>query len=249
MDKFIVVGESPQIVYTMISKDNEYALLKGYTHRIIKRVLLGKIEKASEAIIKKEETIKDRYISINQNIRKKNVLYGTILHIDGDKEYLNSCIKFYETMNLHVWGIYIKEKEIENKILNILEEIKPDIVVITGHDSFNGKDKKTLENYENSKVYMNIVKKIRTRYSINDVIIIVGACSSCYEALIAAGANFASSPGRINIHTYDPAVVASKVASTSCNKIVDYDSIVKHIIDGRKAIGGIETKGKLKIIY
>ena len=33
MDKFIVVGESPQIVYTMISKDNEYALLnkKSYT--------------------------------------------------------------------------------------------------------------------------------------------------------------------------------------------------------------------------
>lgn len=96
---------------------------------------------------------------------------------------------------------------------------------------------------------MSLIRKIRTRYKKDDLVIIIGACASHYEALIANGANFASSPGRINIHTYDPAVVASKIATTSCNKVVDYESIVKHIIDGKKAIGGIETKGKMRIIY
>lgn len=247
MDMYIIKDETPQIVYTLEDSSNVDVLLKGYTHRIIKRVSKEMIEVASKELIDKENKIKERYISINQNIRKNKVLYGTILHIDGDKDYLSSCLDFYKEMNIYAWGIYIKEKEIENKILAILNEINPDIIVITGHDNYNGKGLKDLNNYENSIVFSNVVKKIRNKYP--DIVIIVGACASHYESLIASGANFASSPARINIHTYDPAVVACKVASTSCNKTVDFDSVTKHIINGKKAIGGIETKGKLKVIY
>ena len=72
---------------------------------------------------------------------------------------------------------------------------------------------------------------------------------SHFEYLIGKGANFASSPGRINTHTYDPAIVAIKVASTSKNQTVDFSDISKFIEDGRKAIGGVETEGKMKLIY
>ena len=249
MEKYIIKGETPLIVYEKINQNGEHVLLKGYTHRIIKKKNINNIEIAKEDLVEKEIKLSNRYLSLNNNIRNNKVLFGTILHIDGDKDYLESCLSFYKKMNIYTWGIYIKEKEIKEKVINILEEITPDIIVITGHDAFNGKDKKDICNYENSKTYIDIVRKIRTKYSKEELVVIVGACSSHYEALIASGANFASSPGRINIHTYDPAVVACKVATTSCNKVVDYDSIIKHIIDGKKAIGGIETKGKMRIIY
>ena len=79
--------------------------------------------------------------------------------------------------------------------------------------------------------------------------IIAGACESHFEYLIGQGANFASSPARINIHTYDPAVTAIKVASTPVNKMVEYQGVIKYIEGGSDAIGGIETYGKMKIIY
>lgn len=249
MELYCVKNEIKPIVYILLSKSNGRALLKGYTHRIIKTVDEDLIELASLDLIKKEQTIKNKYITINQNERMNKVLCGKVLHIDGDKEYLHSCIKFYEAMNIYSWGIYIKEKEIENKIIDIIKEVKPDILVITGHDAFKGHNIKDLDDYENSNIYVNILKKIRNYYSFEELVVVIGACASHYEALIANGANFASSPGRINIHTYDPAVVACKVASTSCNKVVDYNNVVRHISGGKKAFGGVETKGKMKIIY
>lgn len=249
MEKYIIKNDVPLIVYEKIKQDGSNVLLKGYTHRIIRKISIEEIEKAKDELVSLEENSLKKYLSINNNIRGNKLLFGTILHIDGDKDYLNSCKSFYKKMNVFAWGLFIKEKEIKNKILNILEEVSPDIVVITGHDAFNGKDKKDLNNYENSAVYIDILRTIRSKYNKDDLVVIIGACSSHYEALIANGANFASSPGRINIHTYDPAVVACKVATTSCNKIVDYDSVIKHIIDGKKAIGGIETKGKMRIVY
>ena len=249
MDLYVIKDELPQIAYAKIKEDNEYVLLKYYMQRIIRKILKDTIESAPNLLVEKENKIKDKYIRINQNTRKNKVLYGTILHIDGDREYLNSCMEFYKSVNIFAWGLYIKEKEVKNKILNILDDVKPDILVITGHDAYNGLGIKDINNYENSKTYVDVLRKIRTRYKKDDLVIIIGACASHYEALIANGANFASSPGRINIHTYDPAVVASKIATTSCNKVVDYESIIKHIIDGKKAIGGIETKGKMRIIY
>lgn len=249
MKLYCVKDETKQIVYMLLSKNNGYALLKGYTHRIIKTVEEEKLVVAGEEQIKKEEKLKEKYILINQNTRTNKVLCGKVLHIDGDKEYLDSCLKFYESMNIYSWGIYIKEKEIENKIIDIIKEVNPDILVITGHDAFKGNDIKDLNNYENSNTYVNILRKIRIHYSFDELVVVIGACASHYEALIANGANFASSPGRINIHTYDPAVVACKVATTSCNKIVDYNNVVKHLAGGKKAFGGVETKGKMKIMY
>ena len=80
----------------------------------------------------------------------------------------------------------------------------------------------------------------------NDVI--AGACGSHFEALIASGANFASSPKRINTHTYDPAVAAIKVATTPINRIVNFDGILKYIENGHDALGGVETMGKMRLL-
>ena len=176
-------------------------------------------------------------------------LFGRILHIDGDIEYLNSCLNLYKEVGIYAEGIYIKEENIKDKIDEIIKQTTPDIIVITGHDIYNGKGIKELSNYENTSHFINAVRVIRRRYSFNEVVIIVGACCSNFEALIASGANFASSPSRINIHTYDPAVIAITVASTSVNKDIDFKQCLKMIENGKDAFGGVETKGKMKIGY
>ena len=95
---------------------------------------------------------------------------------------------------------------------------------------------------------MEAVRIIRRHFNSDAMTVIVGACGSHFEALIASGANFSSSPKRINIHTYDPAIIAIKVASTSVNQLVDFNQTLKYIENKKDAFGGIETKGKMKIL-
>ncbi len=46
-----------------------------------------------------------------------------------------------------------------------------------------------------------------------NTVIFAGACQSYFEAIISAGANFASSPARILIDFLDPIMVAEKLQS------------------------------------
>lgn len=102
-------------------------------------------------------------------------------------------------------------------------------------------------NYKNSKYFIETVKEAR-RYdkeSKNDLVIFAGACQSYFEALISAGANFASSPARILIDFKEPLVVAQKVAITEKHKYVTIEDIVPDLQNGREGIGGIGSKGKM----
>lgn len=199
-------------------------------------------------LFEKQENIISKFKTSSKKRQSNKMLYGTILHIDGDKEYLDSCLELYKDMNLFVNGICIKEEEIKYKIEDLILELTPDIVVITGHDYYNKKGVKDLTNYKNSKHFIDALRIIRKHFSQNDLIVIIGACSSHFEALIASGANFSSSPKRINIHTYDPAILAIKAATTSNNQNIDFYQTLKFIENGSDAFGGIETKGKMKIL-
>ena len=56
-----------------------------------------------------------------------------------------------------------------------------------------------IQNYRNSKHFISTVKEAR-RYDMDNnrnTVIFAGACQSYFEAIISAGANFASSPARI----------------------------------------------------
>ncbi|MDO8686299.1 MAG: sporulation peptidase YabG, partial [Clostridiales bacterium] len=69
------------------------------------------------------------------------------------------------------------------------------------------------------------------------------ACQSYYEGIMAAGANFGSSPGRILIHALDPAIVGRKVAVTDFKKLVTPSEIAALTKSGSKGVGGIDTHG------
>ena len=108
-------------------------------------------------------------------------------------------------------------------------------------------ERRDLNNYNNTLNYIKAVRKVRQIKSRGDVVVIAGACQSNFEALIASGADFASSPKRINIHTFDPAVIAIKTATTAFNKIVNLSEALRYIEKGSEAFGGLETYGKMKL--
>ncbi len=165
------------------------------------------------------------------------------MHIDSSNDYLERCLKLYKKNNLNAYGVKCIEKEIPNNIEKYLNDIKPDIVVITGHDYYN----KNNNSYQNSD---NYIKSVKIARDFSDKIkIIAGACQSNFEELIKSGANFASSPKRINIHALDPAIIATKLALTKSTEKIDLISILNKTKCGPKGIGGIECNGSMFVVY
>ena len=81
------------------------------------------------------------------------------------------------------------------------------------------------------------------------LVIIAGACQSNYEELIKAGATFASSPKRINIHALDPAIIASYIALYDRNKVIDLIDILNKTKFGSDGIGGVAVSGCMFVGY
>ena len=145
-------------------------------------------------------------------------------------------------------GINEVEEQIPFKIRELLEEYNPSILVITGHDAYYKKrgNINDLNAYKNSKNFVAAVNEAR-RYekSHEKLIIIAGACQSDYEELIKAGANFASSPKRINIHALDPAIIASSMSLSDINQDINLKEIINKTKYGKEGMGGIITKGTM----
>lgn len=179
-------------------------------------------------------------------------LPGKIIHFDGDDEYLNRCMNFYKKMNVQAYGVKLKEEDISKEIKKYLEKLNPNIIVITGHDFFykNSEDKNNINNYRNSKYFVEAIKKAREFEKSQDkLIIIAGACQSYYEELIKEGANFASSPKRVNIHALDPAIVATSIALSTRDKPIDIIKIISKTKYKEEGIGGIITNGMMYTGY
>lgn len=177
---------------------------------------------------------------------------GKVLHLDGDPNYLKKSIDLYERLRVPVQGHYVKEEAMADALYQLLPSVQPDIVVITGHDgvlkSRLHTDLYSLHSYKNSS---NFVKAIQTarRYERNfdTLTIVAGACQSHFEALLQAGANFASSPGRVLIHALDPVYVAAKASFTSIRDTIHITDVLNHSVSGMQGVGGIETRGSYRI--
>lgn len=187
----------------------------------------------------------DEYRDLNRN--EFFYLPGRILHLDGDKDYLDKCMKFYKDNKIRAYGLYMREDEMVNKIDILLDKYNPDILVLTGHDSFSrNRDNK----YSNTSYFVNAVLEARRFEKSHDkLFIIAGACQSNYEELIKAGANFASSPKRINIHALDPAIVASCISFSNKSEDIDIIKILNKTKYGSSGMGGIITKGSMYVGY
>ena len=117
--------------------------------------------------------------------------------------------------------------------------------LLEGHEDYLD-----LDNYRNSKYYTQAVKALRDyNSSYDELVIFAGACQSCYECMLDAGANFASSPSRVLIHCLDPVFVCEKIAYTRIDEIVSIQELINNTITGIKGIGGLQTRGKYREGY
>lgn len=246
------------------SAGERLALLKGVNLRLLADAPLEDL--VAKSSMELAHYVREDNQAIYQNLRlvvnqrkggRDNVdeyfeVPGRVLHLDGDEEYLNQCVKTYQQLGIEAKGICILETEQPQVIYEILKEHPTDILVLTGHDGLlSGKrDFHNLDSYRSSRYFVDSVREAR-RFQPNrdNLVIFAGACQSNYEAILAAGANFASSPKRMLIHAFDPVFIVERIAFTPTDQIVPLKEILKHTITGTDGVGGIETRGQLRRGY
>ena len=241
------------VVFKITSIDGNNVALKGVNVRLLADSDIDDLKKLDSADTEEEKEFMDR-LETKVNLDRNDYFYlpGKILHIDSDKDYLSRCLDYYKKLNVWAKGINENEEDIPFDIIKLLEEYKPNIVVITGHDAYYKRkgNMDDLKAYKSSSYFADAIRKAREYENSHEkLIIIAGACSSCYEELIRAGANFASSPKRINIHALDPAVIATKMSLSDINKNINLKDILENTKYGKDGIGGIITKGTMYVGY
>ena len=246
------------------SNGMQIAILKGITIRIVADAYLSDLaildnEKVNESLrsldIKIEDRINNFFKKGKKKIQHKERSFditktGKILHLDGDKLYSEKSARYYKKMGLNAIVKNISENKQHLIIKDYINKYHPDILVLTGHDGMikTGTKYSDISNYRNSKYFAQAVIEARKiNPSSNKLAIFAGACQSFFEAIMASGANFASSPGRILIDFMDPLIVAEKIATTEKNKFVTINDIVNELRDGRKSIDGSGVMGKKQL--
>lgn len=244
------------------------AILRGLEVRLLADAplddLIVKPVSAEEAYRGLEERAKERTTALAQEIEELTEgqrgealrseetfdLPGKVLHLDGDPRYMHKCMQVYGRLRIPAEGHYVPEADMATFLQRVLPEVKPDIVVITGHDGLykNHESKDHLSSYKNSIHFVRAVQTVRSYERNRDALtVIAGACQSHFEALLQAGANFASSPARILIHALDPVQVAVKAAYTSIRDTVRIQEVLEGIQSGVRGIGGYETRGSFRL--
>ena len=208
-------------IFKVVNIKGDICYLKGvdvrlYADSMMDDLVLAKIDE------KVEEEVNS--IKIDEDSMMRGDFFylpGKILHIDGDSEYLERCLKYYRKNKVFAIGKKISESDIASKIHLLL-----------------------LENF------VKAVKEARRfEKSHEKLVIIAGACQSNYEELIKAGANFASSPKRVNIHALDPAIIASTLAMSERNKEIDLVGLLDKTKYGKDGMGGLMCNGLMYVGY
>ncbi|GAB6992548.1 sporulation peptidase YabG [Paenibacillus pini] len=255
---------------------NDFAVIKGTEFRLLADAPMEDLVKvpfapASErtlvAQVRANESLsiiqRNRQEQTQRNQERLNGQWGTeeptyfevpgkVLHLDGDASYLKKSLTLYEQLRVPAEGQYVSESGMADALYRLLPRVRPDIVVITGHDGVlkqrQNHDLYSLASYKNSQNFINAIHVARQYERHYDMLtVIAGACQSHFEALLQAGANFASSPGRILIHALDPVYVAAKASFTSVRETINMTDVLHHTISGIQGVGGIETRGSYRI--
>lgn len=240
------------MLFKVVNVRGEVCYLKGIDVRLyadsdIKDLKLATEEEQEKLKIEVEDSDED-------DLNRSEFFYlpGKILHIDGDNDYLQRCLDYYKKHHVYAIGKKLAEVDIPFRIRNLLDEYQPDIVIITGHDAYYQKkgNMEDIRNYKNTENFIRAVKECRKyEKSHEKLVIIAGACQSNYEELIKAGANFASSPKRVNIHCLDPAIIATHISLTERNKEVDLIPLLEKTKYGKDGMGGLMCNGLMYVGY
>jgi spore coat assembly protein len=238
------------IIFEVVSINGDNYILRGIDFRLIADSKEDDLVLVDKATFKCNDDFA-RDIFEDRSLNRDDYFYlpGKILHIDGDSEYLKRCMEFYEKAGVLAYGKKIKESDMPEMVQKYINQVKPDVLVITGHDAYYKKRAENKE-YKNSNNFIEAVKEARkVSKSPEELIIIAGACQSNYEELIKAGSTFASSPKRINIHALDPAIVATSISLSDRNQEINLIKIISKTRYGKDGIGGLKSKGTMFVGY
>ena len=236
-------------VFVVINRSSDTLYLKGVDYR-----LYADADVNDCVLIDKDNiNLVDDYSDVKKDERS-NYFYlpGKVLHLDGDEEYLDRCMNYYKEASVFAIGRKIDEELLPDEVINLLNDYKPDILIITGHDAYYRKKggKNNIKNYKNSINFVKAVKNARKYEKSHDkLIIIAGACQSDYEELIKAGSNFASSPKRVNIHALDPAIIAVTLATTPRSEEINLIELLNKTKNGVDGMGGLISNGTMCVGY
>ncbi|SKC58696.1 spore coat assemly protein [Maledivibacter halophilus] len=208
----IVVDENNK--RTLILKGTNLRIIADSPESDLTKVPLNKVNQFNKVFSKKithivKNILKERKENYYRSLTRSALEYsrdsnhfgrpGKVLHLDGDGEYIDVCLKVYEQLDIEAVGKIVSEEEQPKVVGKLLREYNPDILILTGHDSIiKGKDDFVdISNYKNSKYFVESIKEAR-KYepSMDELVIFAGACQSFFEVMIEAGANYASSPHR-----------------------------------------------------
>lgn len=236
------------IVFEIIKIEGNICLLRGVFVRLCADSDISDLKKyVSDKVDDNFFPELEEYRTLDRN--EYFYLPGRVLHFDGDKNFLDKCMEFYKKNKIKAYGVFLHETKFADNVGKYLELYNPDILVLTGHDALYRK-KRNDSSYKNTSSFVTAVKEARKyEKSQEKLLIIAGACQSNYEDLIKAGANFASSPKRINIHALDPAIVAGSLSFSDRNKPINLINILEKTKYGTDGIGGIITNGTMYIGY
>ncbi len=244
------ISYNKDIIFRIRNIIGNIAILEGIYTRLIATAFIGDLEEIEHEELLRLEGVENDYFKqvIEANKSSAKHITGKILHLDSDPKYLKKCLQLYKDLGIYAHGACMEEKEMAKNVLDLIYEVNPDIVILTGHDSYNRKGINVISNYKNTDNFIKAIKVIRKFYSRDHIFIFAGACQSNFEALIASGANFASSPKRINIDVYEPAIVGIKSATTSLTEIISINEIFVHSSTKGDGISGVESFGKMRLL-
>lgn len=230
------------------SNNKRIMILKGLTERIEadspeedleimdKRIVEDRLKKLEDKMENRIEIcLKDpKYCICNakkifawkdETRSNKIIETGKILHLDGDKRYTEKSMKYYRSLGLNAIVKNIPENRQAQVVRSLLDKYQPDVLVLTGHDGMIKKETgfNDIYNYRNSRHFINTVNEAR-KWNSNgkDLAIFAGACQSYYEAIMAAGANFASSPRKNYDRLYRSINSSRKNSNHRKHKIPNY---------------------------
>ncbi len=267
-------GKDVCFVIVQVDTSTKTAILKGLNVRLLADAPLDDLDVVNDmdyqSYQRKEARLENdsiRLVQMRRQVERDKLTYrseqkrqpqdfferpGRVLHLDGDGTYLGKCLAVYRRLGIRAVGKNIAESSMAEEMRDLLDQYEPDILVITGHDGVHRKTKSEqlhqIQNYRNSDHFVRAVRAARKfERSLDELVIFAGACQSHYEALLEAGANFASSPERILIHALDPVFVAEKIAFTPINQTIDIFHVVQSTITGTDGLGGLESRGKYRM--
>jgi len=242
-----IVADAPEYDLKHISKEEADKMISN-----LERSRHVRLNRCYSNMNKKYMNIREKkMIDIDPSIFTKDKILkrpGVILHIDGDPEYTKKSREIYKNMGITAYTYNIPESEQYKQIYSLLQKIRPNILILTGHDAFMRRrnDIYNIDNYKNSKYYIQAVLEARKyEHNLDNLVIFAGACQSYYEAIITAGANFASAPKRVLIDMMDPLIVAQTIAYTPVEEFVPLENILSNTREGIDGIGGMQTRGQL----